>query len=53
MSHVTGRILEKSPTIPKLVRILNQLLSQVNRGANQNERRLYYQRRRQRLVGGE
>ena len=53
MAHTIGRILQRAPTIVKLVERLNTLFSQIERGSNRVERDGYYARRRQRLAGGE
>ena len=53
MALTIGRILQQAPTIEKLVERLNRLFGQVDRGINRVDRKAYYARRRQRLVGGE
>ena len=53
MALTIGRILQRAPTIEKLVERLNRLFGQTERGVNKVDREAYYSRRRQRLVGGE
>ncbi len=53
MALTIGRILQRAPTIEKLIERLNQLFAQSGRGINAVDRKAYYSRRRQRLVGGE
>ena len=49
MALTIGRILDRSPTIQKLVERLNTLFGQTNRGINDVDRKAYYARRRERL----
>ncbi len=53
MALTIGRILARNLTINSLVDRLNRLFAQAERGINTVDRKAYYARRRQRLVGGE
>ena len=50
MPFTIGRILQKAPTIEKLVERLNILFAQSDRAINTVDRNAYFARRRQRLM---